>query len=113
MPRGSVSHSPMGADAISCITRMEQEYNHALCDERHRHIDSCLEKHGAQIDSLEKCTIQLTQMIRKYDERLDDHQKRLSLIESKPGKALDRLVGYCLSALFGALAAYLSGLLIR
>lgn len=98
---------------LRCIIRMEQEYNHALCDERHKHIDSRLDKHGAQIDSLEKCTIQLTQMIRKYDERLDDHQKRLSLIESKPGKLMENLVWYCLSALFGAIAAYLSGLLIR
>ncbi len=88
-----------------------REYNHALCDERHSRIEARLEKHGAQIDSLEKCTIQLTQMIKKYDERIDDQQKRLSLLESKPGKFFESLIGYVCSALLGALAAHLAGLL--
>ncbi len=84
-----------------------ETYNKELCGERHERIDSTLEKHGEQIDSLEKCTIKLTQMIENHDMMCKDNYKRITKIENKPSDIVGKIMGYALGALFGALASYL------
>ena len=85
------------------------DYKRALCEERHERIEARLAKHGEQIDSLEKCTIKLTEMVDRYDKLAQGQESRIASLERKPGLVLERAIGYALSVLLGALASALAG----
>lgn len=86
---------------------MDSLFNKELCSERHEHIEHELEKHGEKIDSLEKCTIQLTQMIDKHEEICDEHSHKLHELEGRPIGMVLKILGYAASAFAGAAATYL------
>ena len=85
------------------------DYKEVLCDERHDRIEARLTKHGEQIDSLEKCTIKLTEMVDRYDRLAQGQEARIAALERKPGLVLERAIGYALSVVLGALASALAG----
>lgn len=85
------------------------DYKEVLCDERHERIESRLGKHGEQIDSLEKCTIKLTEMVDRYDRLAQNQEARILALESKPGLLFEHIVGYVASAVLGALGSALVG----
>jgi len=85
------------------------DYKRVLCEERHERIEARLAKHGEQIDSLEKCTIKLTEMVDRYDKLAQAAEGRIASLERKPGLVLERAVGYALSVILGALASALAG----
>ena len=87
----------------------QQDYKQVLCKERHERIDSRLNKHGEQIDSLEKCTIKLTEMVDRYDRLAERQEERISALESKPGLLLEHVIGYTASAILGAAGSALVG----
>ena len=85
------------------------DYKRVLCEERHERIETRLGKHGEQIDSLEKCTIKLTEMVDRYDQLAQRQEARIAALERKPGLVLERALGYALSVVLGALASALAG----
>jgi hypothetical protein len=85
------------------------DYQRVLCEERHERIENRLAKHGEQIDSLEKCTIKLTEMVDRYDRLAQGQEARIAVLERKPGMVLERAIGYALSVVLGALASALAG----
>lgn len=85
------------------------DYKEVLCEERHDRIEARLGKHGEQIDSLEKCTIKLTEMVDRYDQLAQRQEARILALESKPGLMLEHIVGYVASAVLGALGSALVG----
>ena len=85
------------------------DYKRVLCEERHERIETRLAKHGEQIDSLEKCTIKLTEMVDRYDQLAQRQETRIAALERKPGLVLERAIGYALSVVLGALASALAG----
>lgn len=85
------------------------DYKRVLCEERHERIEARLSKHGEQIDSLEKCTIKLTEMVDRYDKLAQGQETRIAALERKPGMVLERAIGYALSVVLGALASALAG----
>ena len=85
------------------------DYKRVLCEERHERIEARLGKHGEQIDSLEKCTIKLTEMVDRYDQLAQRQETRIAALERKPGLVLERAIGYALSVVLGALASALAG----
>ena len=85
------------------------DYKRVLCEERHDRIEARLAKHGEQIDSLEKCTIKLTEMVDRYDQMAAQQHARIDALERKPGQLLERAIGYALSVALGALASALAG----
>ena len=85
------------------------DYKRVLCEERHERIETRLTKHGEQIDSLEKCTIKLTEMVDRYDRFAQAQEVRIASLERKPGLVLERAIGYALSVVLGALASALAG----
>ena len=87
----------------------EPNYKEVLCDERHERIEARLSKHGEQIDSLEKCTIKLTEMVDRYDQLAQRQEARIAALESKPGLLLEHVIGYAASAVLGALGSALVG----
>ncbi|MBR5601327.1 MAG: hypothetical protein IKZ16_01040 [Clostridia bacterium] len=88
------------------------DYKEVLCDERHDRIEARLTKHGEQIDSLEKCTIKLTEMVDFYDQLVRQQEARIRTLESKPGLLLEHVIGYVASAVLGALGSALVGYFI-
>ena len=85
------------------------DYKRVLCEERHERIEARLAKHGEQIDSLEKCTIKLTEMVDRYDQLAQRQEARIVALERKPALLWERAVGYALSVALGALASALLG----
>ena len=85
------------------------DYKRVLCEERHDRIEARLAKHGDQIDSLEKCTIKLTEMVERYDQMAERQYARIDALERKPGQIWERAIGYALSVALGALASALAG----
>lgn len=85
------------------------DYKELLCDERHERIEARLAKHGEQIDSLEKCTIKLTEMVDRYDQLAQQQQASISTLQSKPGMLIEYVISYALAAVAGAIASALVG----
>lgn len=85
----------------------QQDYNQQLCSERHERIEARLGKHGEQIDSLEKCTIKLTEMVERYDQLVQRQEERISALESRPGLLIEHVLGYAASAILGAIGSAL------
>lgn len=87
----------------------QPNYKEVLCDERHERIEARLGKHGEQIDSLEKCTIKLTEMVDRYDQLAQRQEGRITALERKPGLLVEHVIGYTASAVLGALGSALVG----
>ncbi len=86
---------------------MDNLFNKELCAERHDRIEEELLRHDDKIDSLEKCTIKLTQMIDRHEEQCDEYETRLKMLENKPLDIFTKIMSYLLSTGCGALAAWL------
>ena len=87
----------------------QPDYRQELCRERHERIETRLGKHGEQIDSLEKCTIKLTEMVDRYDKLAQRQEERISALESRPGLLVEHVLGYAASAILGAIGSALVG----
>ena len=72
-------------------------------------MKTALPSTGSKIDSLEKCTIKLTEMVDRYDRLAQGQEARIAALERKPGLVLERAIGYALSVVLGALASALAG----
>ena len=83
------------------------DYKRVLCEERHERIEARLGKHGEQIDSLEKCTIKLTEMVDRYDKFAQRQEERITALESRPGLLVEHVLGYAASAILGAVGSAL------
>ena len=90
----------------------ETNYKEVLCDERHERIETRLTKHGQQIDSLEKCTIKLTEMVDRYDQLAQRQEARITALEKKPGLLLEHVIAYVASAVLGAVGSALAAYFI-
>lgn len=86
-----------------------QDYKQVLCEERHERIEARLGKHGEQIDSLEKCTIKLTEMVDRYDQLAQRQEERIAALESRPRLLIEHVIGYTASAVLGAFGSALAG----
>ncbi len=82
-------------------------------DERFRRDKERLEKHDANLEKLNEVSIQLNQMITLHTDGLQEHGKRLSALEHRPGKLMDKMTGALITALTGGLAAALLALLLE
>ena len=69
----------------------ELEYLRQLFDERFDRDKERLDKDEKLIEELSACNIKLTAMIEAHDQQLHHYGKRLTAIESKPGKRWEGL----------------------
>lgn len=99
---------------------MENTYRDKLIDERFardkericNHEDH-MEKQDKQINDLEKLTIEMGELIKKHDERLVDHGKRLLAIEEKPSKNWSAIQTAAISAITSGLVAGIMALILK
>ena len=88
---------------------------------RERLIDERFSRDKERIDRLEKltevvskCNIQLSQMLANYNERLQDHEKRIDDIEHRPIAWQDKLWAAVTSSVVALIVSLLSsGVLVK
>lgn len=70
-----------------------------LCDERATRTEKRLDKHSATIDELRICSVKLTEMLEKHNEKISDHENRLDTLERGPRDTVGRIADAIISAL--------------
>lgn len=71
-----------------------------LCDERHKAVDQYLGndkakilKHDTEIKDVQEAIVVLTEIQRRHETEIYDHEDRLRGIEAKPAKRWENVVG--------------------
>ncbi|ADY54728.1 hypothetical protein Sgly_0362 [Syntrophobotulus glycolicus DSM 8271] len=88
---------------------METSVSQAVCEERHKALDNYLSndktkllKHDAEIKDVQEAIVVLTEIQRRHNAEIDDHEDRLRGIEAKPGKRWESIVGQIIQLIIAA-----------
>lgn len=88
---------------------MENQLRDKLYDERFARDKERIENHEAHmkeqdeaIRKVQDLTIEMGEMIKRHDERLDDQSQRIRTIEQKPGKRWDVVIDKIITVLVAA-----------
>lgn len=80
-----------------------------VCAERHKNVDEKfdrderrLNEHSREISELQRLTVEISGLAKQLAERSEKQDDRLAVLESKPGKRWDGVVGYALCAIISA-----------
>ena len=99
---------------------MEEKYvTEEVCGERQKNAAERFSRDKERLDLQEKkmekvsdLSIQMGEMLKRHDDELQNHDKRLETLESKPGKLWDTLIMEVIKLLasgaVGAVIAYLT-----
>lgn len=86
----------------------EQYVTEEVCTERQKNAAERFARDKERLDLQEKkmekvsdLSIQMGEMLKRHDDELQNHDKRLETLESKPGRLWDRVI----FALIGAIAS--------
>ncbi len=88
-----------------------ENYNKELCEERHARTQETLDKHEIKIENLEKCTSKLEPEVKLQHDQCEQSLNAISKMEKRPSAILGRAVTHVISAMAGALAAWILQLL--
>lgn len=66
-----------------------------------------MDKHSGEIDKLQECIVQLTQIVESDRERNARVEERLECLEGKPAQRWEAITSHALTAAIGAVIAYL------
>ena len=82
-----------------------------LCDERHKALEQYLSndkakllKHDTEIKNVQDAILVLTEIQRRHESEIDDHEDRLRGIEAKPGKRWDSVTAQIIQLIVAAAA---------
>lgn len=99
---------------------MEQSYRDKLIDERFArdkerigNHETHMKEQDTQINDLQRLTIEMGEMIKRHDERLDKHDDRLHTIEEKPAKNWNAASSAAISALVSGIVAAVMALVFK
>lgn len=82
-----------------------------LDDERFARDKERLVKAEDNIEKITTLTLQMGEIIKQNNTKLDDHEQRLDTLEGRPSAWLDRIIAAVVGAIItGAVAAVLAGL---
>lgn len=79
------------------------EISSELCNERTTRTEKRLDKHSATIDELRICSVKLTEMLEKHNEKISDHENRLDSLEKRPKDAIGKIIDALISAVVAGL----------
>lgn len=79
-----------------------------LCDERFARDQARLNKAEANQETLQRLTIEISQLVKLHDETLKEQEARITALEQQPGKRLDSMIGAVIGAIIAALVGFLS-----
>lgn len=80
-----------------------------LCDERFKRDQARLNKAEANQETLQRLTIEISQLVKIHDETIKEQEARITALEQQPRKRLDSLVGAVIGAVVAALVGFISG----
>lgn len=95
---------------------MEQSYcngHKQVIDERFARDKERLDKQESRQERIETLTVQMGEILKSHNSKLDNHDDRISELEGRPGKLWDRLVGAALGAIGTGLAGALVVLILK
>lgn len=82
-----------------------------LDDERFARDKERIQKAEDNIEKITTLTLQMGEIIKQNNTKLDDHEQRLDTLEGRPSAWLDRIIAAVVGAIItGAVAAVLAGL---
>jgi hypothetical protein len=82
-----------------------------LDDERFARDKERIQKAEDNIEKITTLTLQMGEIIKQNNTKLDDHEQRLDTLEGRPSAWLDRIIAAVVGAIItGAVAAALAGL---
>lgn len=88
-----------------------EEYNgrKTVCDERFKRDQERLNKAEANQETLQRLTIEISQLVKIHDETLKEQEARITALEQQPRKRMDSLVGAVIGAVVAALVGFVGG----
>ena len=93
---------------------LENTYRDKLIEERFARDKERIENHEEHMKEQDKerreireLTIEMSEMIKRHDERLTDHGTRIKAMETKPGKRWDMVIDKVINAIVAACVAWL------
>lgn len=92
---------------------MENQIREKLYDERFARDKERIEEHerhmreqDAERKELRELTIEMSEMIKRHDERITEHGTRLTAIEQKPGRRWDMVIDKIITVIVAGFVAY-------
>ena len=99
---------------------MENAYRDQLIDERFArdkerivHHEEHMKEQDGEIRDLKELTIEMSQLLKRHDERLDKQEGRLSAIEEKPAKNWGVVQSAAISAVVSGMVAGIMALVLK
>ena len=93
---------------------MENQLRDKLYDERFQRDKERIEEHerhmkeqDAERKVLRELTIEMSEMIKRHDERITEHGTRITAMEQKPGRRWDMVIDKVVNAVVAACVAWL------
>ena len=90
------------------------EMTHELCDARtesilreQEHTRERLDKHSETIDQLRELGVKLTAVTAQLSQLSQAHEARLTALEKRPGRWLDKVLSAIISAVVAAVITYI------
>lgn len=92
---------------------MENQLREQLYNERFQRDKERIENHEAHmkeqdeaIRKMQDLTIEMGEMIKRHDERLDDQGQRIRSMEQKPGRRWDMVIDKIITVIVAGFVAY-------
>ena len=89
------------------------EQKQKVIDERFRRDKEDIRSHDARIDKIEDLTIQMGEILKNHDTRIDSNEKRIGKLASLAGGRWHKVVDYLIGGVVAALVAAAMSLVIR
>ena len=89
------------------------EQTQKVVDERFRRDKEDIRSHDARIDKIEDLTIQMGEILKNHDTRINNNEERIGKLESVAGGRWHKVVDYLIGGVVAALVAAAMSLVIR
>lgn len=93
---------------------MDNQYRDKLIDERFARDKERIEEHERHMKQqdderrdLKETMIRMGELLDKYDEKLESHEKRIDAIEQKPGRRWDMVIDKIITVIVAGFVAYI------
>lgn len=81
-----------------------------MCDERFARDKQDISDMKSDVDDIKKLTVEIAALVKKNDDALEKHDKRISNLEHKPSVWIDRIISAGISTLVATVVtAVISG----
>lgn len=104
----------------TAVGRREYEAHCQMCDERFARDKARLEKgekrlegHDERMEEVRRLSVQMGEMIKRHDDQLESHEKRITTLERQPAEAYGRIITGITTAVISVIVGYALGQLFQ